>query len=400
MLTTVITAALAASVTSASPVVTILPPGTSAYKVSDDGKVVVGLAPGGAFRWTAETGFVSIPGAAAGSLVTVSGDGTALASDVIDQNNKQHAAKWNGSSWDQLPVTGLASCDAFLLNAYDTNIDGSVVVGLAWFPACKARAFRWDAVNGTVDLGTLVAGRSSRANAVNGDGSIIVGWQDLASGQRRGARWDNGVETYMPPYVAPGGTVYQVGEALGCNTSGNQIVGYNVFNAPAGPAWHYNGVTNVVSALQNLPEFGSQDALANGVTEDGTIVVGTSGGIPIGRKAIIWVNGVGQDLRLYIESKGGTIAPYTSLGTAMDISANGRTIVGWGAGAGNPPGWIVQFPVDCPADFNANGSVGPEDLAELLGAWGGRGDADLSGDGTVGPDDLAVLLGAWGSCTN
>ncbi len=398
MLSSLITAALASSALAAPPVVTILPAGTAAYKVSDDGSVVVGVTTTGAFRWTIQDGFKVIPGAASGTLAAVSGDGTGLTADVLDAASKQHAATWNGKSWDLLPTTGLASCDAFLLNAYDMNFDGSVVVGLAWFPACKARAFRWDPVNGTVDLGTLVAGRSSRANGVNGDGTIIVGWQDLASGQRRGARWDNGVETYMPPYVAPSGTIYQVGEALGCNTGGDQIVGYNVFNAPGGPAWHFNGVTNTVEALQNLPEFGAQDALASGVSEDGTIVVGTSGGIPIGRKAIIWINGVGQNLKTYIESKGGSIAPYTSLGTAMDISPDGRTIVGWGSGAGNPPGWIVHFPAECPADLSGDGAVGPEDLAQLLGAWGGAGSADLSGDGAVGPDDLAILLGAWGNC--
>jgi len=49
-----------------------------------------------------------------------------------------------------------------------------------------------------------------------------------------------------------------------------------------------------------------------------------------------------------------------------------------------------------PADLDCNGSVGAQDLAILLGAWGGGGPADLDGDGTVGAADLAILLGAWG----
>jgi hypothetical protein len=51
-----------------------------------------------------------------------------------------------------------------------------------------------------------------------------------------------------------------------------------------------------------------------------------------------------------------------------------------------------------PGDLNGDGSVGPEDLAILLGAWGpalGSVAADLDGDGVVGPADLATLLGAW-----
>jgi hypothetical protein len=55
-------------------------------------------------------------------------------------------------------------------------------------------------------------------------------------------------------------------------------------------------------------------------------------------------------------------------------------------------------PDDCgvEGDLDGDGAVGAADLAILLGAWGGGGDADLDGDGTVGAADLAVLLGQWG----
>ncbi|MFO0828637.1 MAG: hypothetical protein U0572_10885 [Phycisphaerales bacterium] len=52
----------------------------------------------------------------------------------------------------------------------------------------------------------------------------------------------------------------------------------------------------------------------------------------------------------------------------------------------------------CPADLNQNGSVGADDLAVLLGQWGGPGTGDLDGNGTVSSADLAILLGAWGAC--
>lgn len=50
-------------------------------------------------------------------------------------------------------------------------------------------------------------------------------------------------------------------------------------------------------------------------------------------------------------------------------------------------------------DIDADGSVGPADLALLLGAWGGGATSgcDLDGDGAVGPADLAILLGSWGT---
>ena len=48
-------------------------------------------------------------------------------------------------------------------------------------------------------------------------------------------------------------------------------------------------------------------------------------------------------------------------------------------------------------DFDLDGSVGSEDVAYLLGAWGLKGSsADLSGNGFVDGDDLAMLLSNWG----
>jgi hypothetical protein len=46
-------------------------------------------------------------------------------------------------------------------------------------------------------------------------------------------------------------------------------------------------------------------------------------------------------------------------------------------------------------DLNDDDFVNAEDLAILLGAWGGNGIGDLNGDSTVDALDLAILLGAW-----
>lgn len=55
----------------------------------------------------------------------------------------------------------------------------------------------------------------------------------------------------------------------------------------------------------------------------------------------------------------------------------------------------------CPEDFNGDATVGPFDLAFVLGNWGpcnGSCPADLDDDGSVGSFDLALLLDAWGQC--
>ncbi len=54
-----------------------------------------------------------------------------------------------------------------------------------------------------------------------------------------------------------------------------------------------------------------------------------------------------------------------------------------------------------PGDLDGDGTVGPADLAILLGSWGpcpqnGDCPADLDGDGVVDAADLAMLLGNWG----
>jgi cytochrome c551/c552 len=55
---------------------------------------------------------------------------------------------------------------------------------------------------------------------------------------------------------------------------------------------------------------------------------------------------------------------------------------------------------ECPADSDGDGSVGINDLLDLLAAWGPNPGhpADIDGDGTVGINDLLDLLAAWGPC--
>jgi len=53
----------------------------------------------------------------------------------------------------------------------------------------------------------------------------------------------------------------------------------------------------------------------------------------------------------------------------------------------------------CRGDFNCNGSVGPDDLGSLLGAWGTTDSRfDLDENGAVDPSDLGNLLASWGTC--
>jgi hypothetical protein len=73
------------------------------------------------------------------------------------------------------------------------------------------------------------------------------------------------------------------------------------------------------------------------------------------------------------------------------IAGDGTLLV-----AGTGTNFRAYYTPSCaPSDLNCDGSVNAQDLAALLGAWGGSGAGDLNGDGVVGPQDLAILLSAW-----
>jgi Protein of unknown function (DUF642) len=80
----------------------------------------------------------------------------------------------------------------------------------------------------------------------------------------------------------------------------------------------------------------------------------------------------------------------TSSGTSLGFR-DGSPMTLWTGPA------IDDVRVSCAGDLDANGTVGPDDLAALLGAWGTAA-CDLNNDGTTASEDLAILLGAWGSC--
>jgi uncharacterized membrane protein len=132
-------------------------------------------------------------------LSAISGDGTTVVGCNTDAQGLWNAARWlGGTSWLDLgTVDGGVPCDFFLSGAHGVNQDGSLAVGLVWLPQlCKASAGTWDLINGgpATALPKLFDGPATRANAVNGDGSVIVGWQDQLDGQRTAAKWVNGVE--------------------------------------------------------------------------------------------------------------------------------------------------------------------------------------------------------------
>jgi hypothetical protein len=56
---------------------------------------------------------------------------------------------------------------------------------------------------------------------------------------------------------------------------------------------------------------------------------------------------------------------------------------------------VVSRVYVAPADLDANGAIGFNDLTLLLAAWG-TPDGDIDGNGNTGFSDLTIMLNAWG----
>ena len=169
--------------------------------MSDDASIVLGT---GFFQvpnlyYTEAGGAVVIGDGCFNGLPSISGDGTTVLGCHVDAQGNENAAKWlGGTSWQDLgSEAGAVPCGTSLSGPYGVNQDGSLAVGLLWrAQVCHANAGFWDLVNGgpATVLPMLVNDAATRANAVNDDGSVIVGWQDSRTGLRAAAKWVNGVE--------------------------------------------------------------------------------------------------------------------------------------------------------------------------------------------------------------
>lgn len=154
-----------------------------AFDVTPDGRVVVGggnpPGPLHGFRWTEETGMVSLGGLMY-TAYAVSADGSAIAG--VGFNGEQGVVRWTeeeGAVWlGNLP--SLQGQPAGF--AADISADGSVIVGGSGGDY-KFQAFRWTAASGMLpvkailqDLGADMSGWNLQAvSAVSADGTVFVG---------------------------------------------------------------------------------------------------------------------------------------------------------------------------------------------------------------------------------
>ena len=308
--------------------------------MSDDASIVVGT---GFFQvpnlyYTEAGGAVVIGDGCFNGLPSISGDGTTVVGCHVDAQGNENAAKWlGGTSWQDLgSEAGAVPCGTSLSGPWGVNQDGSLAVGLLWrAQVCHANAGFWDLINGgpATVLPTLFDGPSSRANGINDDGSVIIGWQDQPNGERTAAKWVNGVEELI---LTPDGGLN--GEALAVSGDGNAIVGaaYNLRDG----AWIWRPATGV----QRIWERGKRLTLLN-VSDDGKTAVGFTREGPQGghQRAFLWRDGRGVILLAkYLADRGAIVPEGWDLLVATLISADGKTVYGWGF---NPDNLVEMYKV-------------------------------------------------------
>jgi len=383
--------------------VTILAPGPLLETISAEGTAAGSFNAPEYFLWRPGEGITLIGGNNSAGQASISDDGLFVAGTVVDPaTGLVGMGRYDvaAGTWTPLEGIGGQSGDA-IGSGWGITGDGQSVVGLGWVNAGTAHAVQWSAATGvTADLGSTSSGDSSRANAADVDGDVVVGWQD--GDGRQGAVWVNGVQELI---TRPDGS--PAGEAQAVSADGRWVTGIS-FSSPFGVAstYRYDTVNDTVDIVPNLAVGGQSRMAGTAVSADGTMIVG--GTWPLGPAtfgtAFVWREGIGTvTVPEYLDELGIAYDDSYTFAFVADMSDDGRWMVGWGRTAdGSLTSWVLEIPQGepCPADLDGSGDVDFDDLLALLSAWGDCVGCpeDLDGSGAVAFDDLLALLAAFGPC--
>ena len=324
-----------------------LPENVLATAVGGNAFAVAGTHyPVGAMVWMPTSGETRLGGVGASAI---SRDGRIIIGDALDSRRLKNAAiRGVEGDWRLLGsvVPNAAPCDELLSSALGGTDDGSVVVGLAWNGCSYARAFRWDASRGMVDLGSTNGG-STRANNISNDGTVVIGWRTHQTGFRQAVKWVGGSKEEL--IVGPHDLL---GEPHGINSDATIIVGGGCdpgATIVSSPAWVWTKETGVkcypVQHPNSLPRNIPYRPVMFDLSDDGRVIVGayTFG---LDSEALLWLDGRVYFLKDYLAQRGlpNAFDRWINTGFLTAVSRDGRTLVGYGAGPTGFQGYIVILP--------------------------------------------------------
>lgn len=333
------------------------------------------------------------------SLGSLSGDLSSWAS----------AVSWNGAvivgdasvpgaleafRWTEEGMVGLGYLpgDDKASAAHGVSGDGSVVVGLSRGSNTPDRAFRWTAPTGMVPLGVLPEGQDiSGARAVSADGRVIVGFAYNAMTRSEAFRWTE-QEGMVGLGDLPGSSFRS--HATAVSADGSVIVGSG--QGELGPeAFRWTEADGMVGLGFLRTPYSKGYALS----ADGSVVVGEAIDGGNGHRPFIWTAAEGmRDLQALLQDDLGLdLGEFVLLTGATGISADGRTIVGWGSTRhGQIEAWLAHLGPGCRADFDRDDAVDTRDVSAYLNAWVQQSLlADWNYDAVVDTRDFIAFLNAW-----
>ncbi len=365
-----------------------------ATDISADGSVVVGLAFNQnfdyrAFYWRDGVMTPIEPPRWQGwsQAFGVSGDGNVVVGDMMDAIGNMVAFRWTQAGG----VEFLGALGGVVGRANAASYDGSIIVGMAETRTGSRIPFRWREGVGMQDLGIF---NETGANGVSGDGSVIIG-NLIVSGFQNAFRW---TESGVQQLTGFGGAIIS---AEGITTDGSIIVGYSGY--PDG-TYHACRWLSPNQPPQDLHTLSSSVSIARDVSDDGSVVVGQH--YTVWWRAFRWTPQRGmEDLNTVYAD---LLRDGSVLYQALAVSADGRFITGSGlnASTGRREAFLLDTRVSCQAhdgDVDANGCVDDADLLAVLFAFGATGDGlgrvDVNCDATVDDADLLqVLFNFGGGC--
>ncbi len=353
-------------------------------------------------------------------------DATSInAAGTICGRNVNKAITWS-------PASGLVNIAGTQPVAYATDInDAGVVVG-SMGNSIFSQPTPFVATNNVASgLALPAAASSAYPLALNNAGTIV------GESTGKAIRWEGGVPSYLAlplgPYsaarginqvgdvcgfmggvagmlgarhgfVVSGGTVIDVVPPIGASSEANaindlgQVAGFLRIANPSGPGtvqraflWE-DGAYTVIE-----PWPGYSESVAVAVNNTG-VVVGLmyAGGAKV---PFVWYGGAAVPIgELVLLAANESITKLTAVNDGGQMAG----LLIWNSPSASDQGSPVRLlPLPVSADLDCDGTVGPADLALLLGSWGPCGAgvpclADLDHSGDVGAPDLAILLGAWG----
>lgn len=334
--------AICGVVFSNAQVIDLQNPEAQVMDISNNGVAVGNLSGVEHFIFSTNTGGMII-GTTSGNGVAgnenISADGTKVSATVLDGNGIENGGIYDVTSDTWSFLTGLGTTyDGGQSSVWGMSADGNHIAGMAWVPGGSAHGIKWDNNNfEPTDLGSNVAGKSSRANAVNGDGTVVVGWQASNNGFWKGVMWKNGVEIALKD-----GNGVELGEAANVSADGKTIIGQTA----DGNGYIWNETEGVITYVNPDSDY---ITVMSKISDDGKTAVGFTfipGDSPLYGDGIIWTKAGGfKKLDEYVaglgyDNQGITFAMPTA------ISPDGNYIGGIGINwdAEETAGFMIKLP--------------------------------------------------------